>query len=317
VAGEQRLRVAEREMIRVPERFADETLAREGEAGREWLDNLPVLVSEMCEEWALSVDGPPMHGYQGIVIPVTRDGEEYVLKVSWACEDTMTEGIALRVWDGDGAVRLVAEDRAAGAMLLERLDPRRSLNCQSLGVAVPVAGRLLRRLAVPVPASAARRLPSLGTWAARLTAELPGQWRAAGQPFPRSLLDEAVEVAAALAPAAGSLLVNRDLHYANVLAGEREPWLVIDPKAVTGDVEFGVAPLLWRRLHHAGGPSGLRYRLAALMDAAELDNDRTRAWTLLHVISYWLWSADVGLSRDLARCETVIGWLALARLSDS
>ena len=316
MAGEQRLRVAEREMIRVPERFTEETLTREGEAGRAWLDNLPVLISELCERWGLSLDGQPMHGYLGIVVPVIRDGGEYVLKVSWISEDTRTEGIALTIWDGDGAVRLVAEDRAAGAMLLERLDPRRSLNCQSLGVAVPVAGRLLRRLAVPVPAAAVRRLPSLGTWAARLTTELPGRWRAAGQPFPRPLLDEAVEVAAALAPSAGSLLVNRDLHYANVLAGEREPWLVIDPKAVAGDVEFGVAPLLWRRLHHAGGPSGLRYRLAALMHAAGLDNDRTRAWTLLHVISYWLWSADAGLSRDVARCETVITWLALARLAD-
>ncbi len=314
MAGDQRLGVAERVTVTVPERFADETLAREGEVARDWLDGLPALVSELCERWHLLPDGPSMHGYLGIVIPVTRDGEDYVLKVSWVCAETSTEAVALSVWNGDGAARLIEADPAIGAMLLERLDPRRSLNCQSLGVAVPVAGRLLRRLAVPVPAAAARMLPSLGAWAERFAAELPGRWRAAGQPFPRPLLDEAVELAQALAPAAGALLVNRDLHYSNVLAGEREPWLVIDPKALSGAVEFGLAPLLWRRLHQAGGPSGLRYRLAALMHAAELDAELTRAWTLLHVLSYWMWSIESGLTRDPARCETVIGWLALAHL---
>lgn len=314
MAGDQRLRLAERVTVTVPERFADETLAREGEVARDWLDGLPALVSELCERWQLLPDGPPMHGYLGIVIPVTRDGEDYVLKVSWVGAETSTEAVALSVWDGDGAARLFEADPAAGAMLLERLDPRRSLNCQSLGVAVPVAGRLLRRLAVPVPVAAAPLLPSLGAWAERFAVELPDRWRAAGQPFPRPLLDEAVELAETLAPAAGALLVNRDLHYSNVLAGEREPWLVIDPKALSGDVEFGLAPLLWRRLHQAGGPSGLRYRLAALMDAAQLDAELTRAWTLLHVLSYWLWSVEAGLTRDPVRCETVTGWLALARL---
>lgn len=314
MAGDQQLRVAERVTVTVPERFADDTLAREGEVARDWLDGLPALFSELCERWNLSLDGPPMHGYLGMVVPVTRDGEDYVLKVSWVCEETRTEAVALSAWDGDGAVRLLAVDPAAGAMLLERLDPRRSLNCQSLGVAVPAAGRLLRRLAVPVPAAAAHMLPSLGAWAGRFSTELPGRWQALGQPFPRPLLDEAVELAAALAPAPDALLVNRDLHYANVLAGEREPWLVIDPKVVTGAAEFGLAPLLWRRLHQAGGPSGLRYRLAALIDAAELDTELTRAWTLLHVISYWLWSLEAGLTRDPVRCETVTGWLALARL---
>jgi streptomycin 6-kinase len=313
VAGEQR--VAERAMISIPERFAENVLDREGEAARGWLDRLPALAGELCERWDLSPDGPPMHGYLGIVIPVTHDGNGYVLKISWISDETVTEPVALSVWDGDGAVRLLAEDREAGAMLLERLDPRRSLNCQSLGVAVPVAGRLLRRLAVPVPPAAAGELPSLGAWAGWLSAVLPDRWQAAGQPFSRSLLDQAIELAAALAPAAGSLLVNRDLHYANVLAGEREPWLAIDPKAATGDAEFGVAPLLWRRLHHAGGPSGLRYRFATLIDTGEFDNDLTRAWTLLHVIGYWMWALKAGLPRDRARCETVIGWLALARLS--
>ena len=40
------------------------------------------------------------------------------------------------------------------------------------------------------------------------------------------------------------MLVNQDLHADNVLAAEREPWLVIDPKPLTGEREFAVAPIV-------------------------------------------------------------------------
>lgn len=298
-------------VISVPEQFAADTLAREGDGARVWLKSLPLLVGALCSQWGLHVDGPPMHGYLGLVIPVLQANDRYVLKVSWICEDTANEAVALSVWNGNGAVRLLAEDRAAGAMLLERLDQRRSLAAEDLGVAVPIAGQLLRRLAVPAAVGAGRLLPGLGPWAQRMSAELPDRWQAVGRPFRRLLLDEAVELAAELASVVGTLLVDWDLHYANVLAARREPWLVIDPKVMVGDVEFGVAPLLWSRLDEVGYPSALRHRIAALIDAAGLDADLTRAWTLLHVIHYWLWGLSVGLTENHARCETLVDWLGL------
>lgn len=92
--------------------------------------------------------------------------------------------------------------------------------------------------------------------------------------------------ATAIAPGAGELLANRDMHYQNVLAGDREPWLVIDPKVMRGDAEFGLAPLLWRRLEEAGGPAGLRRRFDALVGEAGLDAELARGWTLLRAVDY-------------------------------
>jgi streptomycin 6-kinase len=179
-------------------------------------------------------------------------------------------------------VRLLDADVAAGALLLEWLDPRHCLAQEDLSVAVPVAGRLLRL------------------------------WSATGRPFPRHRLDVAVEVATALAPRAGGLLANRDMHYHNVLAGEREPWLVIDPKVIREDAEFGLAPLLWRRLGEAGGPAGLRRRFDALVDEAGFDAELARGWTLLRAVDYWLWGLRHGFTGDSALCATVIDWLSLA-----
>ena len=47
------------------------------------------------------------------------------------------------------------------------------------------------------------------------------------------------------------VLVNQDLHAQNVLRAQREPWLVIDPKPLGGEREFGIAALVrGRELGH-------------------------------------------------------------------
>jgi streptomycin 6-kinase len=91
--------------------------------------------------------------------------------------------------------------------------------------------------------------------------------------------------------------VNEDLHYENVLAGTREPWLVIDPKPVAGDLEFGVIPLLWNRMEE----STLDDRLAALVAVAGLDAELARAWTLVRAVVNFLWAveADDGFAASL------------------
>ena len=40
------------------------------------------------------------------------------------------------------------------------------------------------------------------------------------------------------------MLVNQDLHADNILSATREPWLVIDPKPLAGEREFGVAAIV-------------------------------------------------------------------------
>src|SRR5205807_836745 len=48
-----------------------------------------------------------------------------------------------------------------------------------------------------------------------------------------------------LAATQGELvLVHQDLHGDNVLAAQREPWLVIDPKPLAAEREFAVAPIV-------------------------------------------------------------------------
>jgi len=292
-------------MITVPEAFATDTITREGDAGRAWIDTLPQLVETLCEQWNLVVDGSTLHGYLGLVIPVRQGDELCMLKVSWIDESTSDEAIALSAWNGQGAVRLLAAQPAVGALLLERLDHRHSLNDVEIEEAVNVTGRLLRRLSIPAP-SGLRPLQSV---AKDLCRTLPERWERYGRPMPRRLLEQACELATQLGASAASLLVNYDLHYLDVLKCEREPWLVVDPKVVVGDPEFGVAQLLWCRLEDMEAQGGIDRHFRMLIEAAALDPDGTRAWTLVRCVDYWLWGVSVGLTEDPARCETITNWL--------
>jgi streptomycin 6-kinase len=298
-------------MITIPEAFATATITREGEAGRRWLAELPRWVERLCRQWQLVVDGPLRHGYLGLVLPVRRGELRCALKLAWLDEATATEATALRAWAGHGAVRLLESEPALGAMLLERLDPQRTLAGVGIEAAIPIAGQLLRRLAIPAPAG----LPAQPALAEAIAGHLPVRWERYGRPMPRRLVDHACALAGQLGQAGQALLVNYDLHYENILAGQREAWLAIDPKPVAGDPEFGVAQLLWCRLEEIERRGGLDRHFQALVEAAELDAGLSRAWTLVRCLDYWLWGLSVGLTDDPARCQVITTWLQGSRVA--
>ncbi|WP_020668049.1 aminoglycoside phosphotransferase family protein [Amycolatopsis nigrescens] len=271
--------------LKIPATFAEKAVEL-GDGARDWLASLPGLASHYAREWGLRFEGEPMHGYAGVVQPARRaDGTQVALKLGWQDEDTRDEPIALSTWAGRGAVLMLEHDPATGVLLLELLDASRSLNDEPLGKAIEVAGELARRLAVPAPAELSREQR---TEAKELVEELPRSWHDLGEPFGRRLVDAAVEVCRDLGPSSGSLLVNEDLHFENVLAGAREPWLVIDPNPLAGDLEFGVIPLLWNR----STESTLDERMAAVVSAMGLDADRARTWTLVRAVQNWLWMVE-------------------------
>jgi streptomycin 6-kinase len=249
----------------------------------DWLATVPDLVRRYARRWSLRPDGPALYGWVGMVWPVVRaDGTPAMLKLSWPHPEAEGEAAALAAWAGQGTVRLYEHDDFV--LLLERLEPHQSLNEEPLDRAVEIAAGLLRRLAVPAPPL--RR--TLTDVAARYATLLPELDARHGHPVPAAMLDEAVDHCRTLGPAAGSLLVNEDLHYFNVLRGAREPWLLIDPKPIAGDLEFAVIPMLWNRYEESGGAQGVAARIERIVELAGLDAERARAWTLVRAVRNWL-----------------------------
>ncbi|HYN29929.1 MAG TPA: aminoglycoside phosphotransferase family protein [Dermatophilaceae bacterium] len=262
-----------------------------GPTGAAWARRAPLLVREVVEEWGLLVAGPASTGWTAVVLPVEQDGEPLALKVGWPNRESAAEPLALRHWGGRGAVRLVAADPGRGALLLERLDPGRTLASVPDDEAAAVIGGLLGRLHVPAP-------PRVRTLPAFLDEQL-GRMRARTD-LPRRIVARVDSLAADLlgGPGAADTLLHTDLHHGNVLGGAREPWLAIDPKPMAGHPGWEFQPLLRNRVQELGTGSAFRWsvrrRLEVAADAAGMEEDLARAWTLVHTGVECLWAAEDG-----------------------
>jgi len=296
--------------ICVPDGLSDIIRRRQGQAGIKWLNTLPALTEKLCRQWDLRLDGAPMYGSSSLIVPVRRGMDDFVLKMAWPHWKSRTEARALSVWAGVAAVQLVQYEADHDALLLERLDENRSLNDLPSEAAAAVAGTLIRRLATSDPGA----LPSVAELSERWSVELPAQWYRLGCPGEPRHMREAATAAAELARSSRRLVVNQDLHYSNVLAATRAPWLVIDPKALVGDAEFAVCPLLWNRFSDMDDVRGLHRRVSIIIDAGGLDAQLTLAWSRVRAVEYWLWSLERGETVEAERAAELISWLSSAPL---
>lgn len=291
-------------MITVPREFAEWRIRVDGAAGRSWVRSLPSLVADLLERWDLTADtAEPLHGALGLVVLVRRAEQRLALKLSPPGDGA--EAGALRAWRGRGVVELVDSEPAAGALLLERLDHTRSLHTLPIRDAAEVAGSLIRTLAVAAPAG----LPTLAGVAAAITDRLPRRQRALGDPVPRRWLAAAGRYADELGAAGERVLVHADLHYGNVLAGTRQPWLAVDPRAVHGAPEYSVPELMWTRADELHTDADVRRLLSVLTAAGRLDPAIAHGWVVVRCVDYWLWGLERGLTVDPARCERILAAL--------
>jgi streptomycin 6-kinase len=292
-------------MVTTPRTFNENVIFKHGSGGRSWLNNLEQIVDDCLQEWSLKLAGAVMCGSCAIVLPVEQAGLPRVLKVSWIDEKTKNEALALTKWRGHGAVLLFEQRASVGALLLERLNEQRSLAMLDIDSATWHAGAVLRRLAIPSPEGLPTHNEVYKGWSERLVED----WNKIGKPFARFVVDAAIEACTQRLEPAVPLLVNVDLHYGNVLEGGREPWLAIDPKVMCGDLELGVAPLLWNRFDFKSAHASLDRKLALLAEVASLDYGRARDWCLVRTVEYWLWSLKLGYTHESHICEAITGWL--------
>lgn len=267
-------------LIELPQTFLD--MPRWWHEGEQWLATLPEAVEDVCQEWDLVPDGDIMHGSNALVVPVCRDGDPLALRMTMPDDRTRGEVLALEFWRGRGTVRLLAADVEIGASLLERLDGERSLAQFPLHDAIPVIARLMRRLAIPAPAD----VPSTATLVRNRIETMPTDWERLGEPFERAILDAALSVGQELSQTSSDLAVNGDLHFQQVLAGQREPWLVVDSVLMRGDIEYDLARILWSRLDEMSDDAEVVHWFELISDEAGLEPGRDHAWVLFRAVDY-------------------------------
>lgn len=264
-----------------------------GEGWARWLEALPSLAAELLDEWDLRLDGDSMHGFCALVLPVRgEDDVPAVLKISWPHDEEQHEYLMLQALEGNGMPVLFRCDPERHALLMERLDATHDLGSVGVDEACVIAAGLYARLHIP----ALPELRPLSAYIDRWTTDLES--RRTVWPIPPELVDRAQSLGRSFIAdnATNAVMMHGDLHYQNVLAADREPWLVIDPKPMAGDAHYEVAALLWNRFDDAvatGDPKvALERRFRTIVEVAGLDEPRARDWVLVREVHNAMWSAE-------------------------
>ncbi|WP_198671352.1 aminoglycoside phosphotransferase family protein [Desertihabitans aurantiacus] len=265
-----------------------------------WRATVPGLVARYAERWGLTLGEDHVGGTASRVVRArTADGVDAVLKVSLPHREARGEAAALRWWDGDGAVRLLAEDPDDPyALLLEpcvpgtRLSDRHDLPAEQR---LEIAAGLLTRLwghGVP-PDHPFERVDDVATEWADLLEERMRTLRPSYDP---GLVASGARLLRELPGTAGrEVVVHGDFNPGNVLQSTREPWLVIDAKPMVGDPGYDLSPLLMQVDDPFGHPDPaavLADRVGLLAGLTGEPVERLHAWSAARLVEAALWYAS-------------------------
>jgi len=220
--------------------------------------------------------------------------DEVVLKMGVPESEMRSEMAALRLFNGEGACKLIDYDEEKSWMLLERLRPGVMLSTlENDEEATHIAADVMQKIWRPAPKDDV--FIRLSDWFDGLKG-LRSMFNGRTGPLNEKLVQRVEHsVKDFLAENHQPVLMHGDFHHFNILSSERG-WLVIDPKGVIGPAGYEVGPLLinpWGDLL-----SGKNYRqmtkrrIDILHERLGFERERIREWGLAHaVLSAW-WSIE-------------------------
>ncbi|MGY0500903.1 aminoglycoside phosphotransferase family protein [Nocardia sp. FBN12] len=278
-----------------------------GRVGARWIDELPGVVAGLAERWGLTGLSAPFRGGTHAYVAAAQraDRSWAVLKVPMVDEENVAEASALHVYAGDGAVRLLDFDPGSGALLLEWARPGTELlhqpgfpslegrpeNAEKVAFACGLYRRL-RRPASTVPAGFPP-FPLATELVAGLRDRLTTPNPALAELLSSQLRERVDYWCGELAASDGPLLiVNRDTHLGNIVAAEREPWLLIDPKPCLGEAAFDAGFLLMIQIQSNPTREHADTVVAATAAALDVDPERARGWALVRAVEEMAWAIE-------------------------
>jgi streptomycin 6-kinase len=230
-------------VIQVPEIVRQKVLAVGADV---WLDDLALLVARLEQEWGIAVGATYSDSTEAFVAEaICEDGTPAVLKLlvprsSDAAENEIT---VLRLTDGEGCVRLLRNDAARGALLLERLG--RSLH--QLGLPIRRRHEILCSTATrvwrPAPDCGLPTGAEKGRWLADF---ITATWEELDHPCSERAIDYALACAGRRVDAhrdERAVLVHGDVHEWNALEAA-EGFKLVDPDGLLAEPEYDLGIIM-------------------------------------------------------------------------
>lgn len=282
-------------MIKIPAEFAQMMRAVYPSQGQRWLDNLPQLLAHYAELWELSHLSTIDNLSYNYVATAVQDGQHpVVLKVGVPNPELLNEGAALRLYNGRGAVKLLAADAENGVYLLERVMPGTPVHqVVDDDEATRIAAQVMQTLWRPVPEN--HSFPTLEKWTWAF-GRLRKRFNGGTGPLPETLVAKTEALFAELLDTStASYVLHGDLHHDNILAAA-DGWLAIDPKGLIGDPYYEATPLLYNPgsyLFAQSDPKAvLQRRLDILAETLGFDRQRLTQYGFCQCLLSAVWSVE-------------------------
>ena len=287
------------------------------EAGYAFLEALPDSIAEASARWGLTdVQPVPALSYNFVAYATRASStlannarsaqREVVLKMGVPNREFLSEMEALRLFNGDGACKLIDYDEEKYWMLLERLNPGVMLaTLEDDEEATRIAAEVMKRIWRPMEsggkppiqqlAVGLHKFIRLSDWFDGLK-RLRQMFHGGTGPLDEKLVDRVERsVSDFFLENHNPVLMHGDFHHYNILSSERG-WLIIDPKGVIGPAGYEVGPLLmnpWGDLiNRIDLQQMTKRRIDILHEHLGFERERIREWGLAHaVLSAW-WSIE-------------------------
>jgi len=299
----------------VPEEFKLRIISTWGEAGVEWLDRLPTIITTCARRWRLSVQSPLSDlSYNLVAYVMTDNGTQAILKIGVPNPELATEIEAVRMYQGRYAVKLLEADLNLGALVIQRLVPGIPLSAlKDDEQATIIAAQLMRDLPIPEPAG--HQFPTIERWALAFD-RYRKRFDESNGPLPKKIVKKAEGLFEDLHTSSPvGMLLHGDLHHDNILSNAENNWLVIDPKGVIGDPAYEAARFQHNpipRFLSLENPQAVAERRSEILTSI-LDVDRARllAWGFFDVVLGALWCIEENSDdwRYLLSCAQILDTL--------
>ncbi|HSO12069.1 MAG TPA: aminoglycoside phosphotransferase family protein [Anaerolineales bacterium] len=266
------------------------------EDGHAFLKALPDLIAEASARWGLmDVQPAPMLSYNFVAFANQGD-DKIVLKMGVPNREMRSEMAALRLFNGEGACRLLDYDEERCWMLLEKLNPGVTLATmeddeEATLIAAEVMKRIWRSLDTFTFNQQEDKFIRLNDWFDGLK-RLRKMFNGGAGPLDEKLVDRAESSARDFfAENHSPVLMHGDFHHYNILSSERG-WLVIDPKGVIGPAGYEAGPFMLNPWNNISDENRLkvqiRRRIDILHEHLGFERERILEWSLAHaVLSAW------------------------------
>jgi streptomycin 6-kinase len=282
--------------MNLPETFTNNIQHSFPEGGEEWLEGLPELLERAARRWELRLEEPFELSYNYVCAAERKDGTQAVFKAGVPNPELTSEINALRLYNGQGAGRLLEAEAGMGMLLLERLQPGTMLvSLADDDQATAIAADVMKAIQRPAPQPDG--FISLRSWFDKLK-KLRARFGGGSGPFPEKSFATAEGLIHDLfAENRPQMLLHGDFQHFNILLSGRG-WLVIDPKGVIGPAEYEVGPLLMNPTHVMPEESEAirrtERRMAILSERLGFERQRLRAWAICHSVlsSFWDMAED-------------------------